>query len=217
MQIKKLKSGKEREREERKKKIWMGVIISAIMVASTAAFALFSKEETSSSSSKQIYNAITFYKQNALWQASIKGSTGERTVSTYYLPQEIENITCERCNFAVLQNFNNKNLYFSLDSSIPYQAAAEAERNLDGLFIRAQPSCLIESENSSFCNEQNLPVKECPTEAGSESVVFELRKNDNNETKVLYYPNCIRIEASNQQDFIKAIDSLIFSIYGVKK
>jgi len=211
MQIKRIESTEAKTKKEKRNKILMGIIISAIMIASTASFAFFSQEEDSSS--KQKYNNFTFNKNGGFWQANSKGIT----VITIYLPQETENITCEKCNSANFNIFQNKEVYFSVDSLIPNNAINEIGRNLKGIAKRMQYSCLQESENSSFCIEQDLPVKTCPEDLYASYFVFEFKQLETNATKVLYSGSCITIEAKDSIEFAKAADAFIFAASEIKK
>ena len=216
MELRKIESAEAREKREKKKKIWIGIIICAIMIASTASFALLSKEENSSTnSSQQKYGNFSFNRQGELWQTT----AGGKDISTLYLPQQTENITCNNCNLASLQSVENKEIYFSVDSSFPFAGINEIERNIQDSAIRLQLSCLKESENSSFCVEHDFPIKTCPQETQNFNniFVFEMRESKNNETKVLYSNGCVKIEAENSTELARAADSLIFAMFKIKK
>jgi hypothetical protein len=211
MQIKTIESAGAKAKREKRNKVLIGIIISAIMIASSASFAFFSQEEDSSS--KQKYNNITFNKNGGFWQANSKGIT----ITTSYLPQETENITCEKCGPVNFNTFLNKEVYFSVDSLIPNSAINEIGRNLKSTAKRMQYSCLKEAENSSFCDEQDLPVKACPEDLYASYFVFEFRQSETNATKVLYSGSCITIEAKDSMEFAKAADAFIFAASGIKK
>lgn len=178
------------EKKEKRNKLILGIVLVALMLFSTAGYALFSSEKTGTI--KVQYKGIDFiYGEDGYWHFFINNVE----FATQHNPLETENITSSLT--ARLESFSNQNLYFTYDSE--RYATEELARNIGRLSSRVQYVCLGECE-------QDLPVKNC-----TENIILV---QDSNQTLIKQEDNCIYI-LSNTENSVRAADKLIFDLLGI--
>lgn len=182
----------EKEKQETRNKIILGLILVGIMIISTAGYAFFSKEKENIKKLK--YNNLEFAMQeDGLWHTKIQNNE----FSFVYNPKDVENVS----SFLTLniQNYFNKPLFFSYESN--RQGVEEIARNIES-FLSRQPqfACLDECE-------EDFPVKNC-----SENIIII---KEMNETLIKQEENCVYI-LGKDEDVLKASDAFIFRILGVQ-
>jgi len=194
--IPKIQSAAEKERKERKTRIWMAIVVTVLLGASTAAYALMETGTTE----KKVYNGITFYRTENGWQPK------KMDIVTSYLPQDVENITID--GNIKLNDFSGV-VYVNALGNADLNAANELIRTLK--VNKATLSCSPKNENESFCAE--LPIKSCDDAAsGSGVIIFE----NSNETSVSYDNYCLTIK-TDSENTLKVVDRIIFGLYGIIK
>ena len=192
--IRRIESAAERERKEKRMRTIMAIVVTLLLGASTAAYALM---ETSSTEKKE-YNGFKFSLGEGGWQEKKSG------IVTSYLPSDVENITLT--GSPKLEDFSG-NAYVAVLSSAEINAVNELLRTLT--IEKAIPVCSIMYENESFCSD--LPIKSCnDASKGNIVIIFE----SSNESSIDYGNYCITIKGSSE-DAAKAADRIIFELYSI--
>ena len=192
--IKKIQTAEEKERKEKRMRIFMTVFVIVILGASTAGYALMETQ----SSEKKSYNDFKFTQTENGWQA--KGMN----FFTSYLPQDVENIT-------VPSNSGNisGNVYLIAIGTEERTAAIELLRATS--ISKLNYACSAKDENSDYCSE--LPIKSCDDASqGNNIVIFERA----NETSVSYDNYCLTVKGESSE-LVKIADRIIFDLYGIIK
>lgn len=184
----------EKDKKETRNKLIMGIVMVAILVLSTAGYAIFSREDNSSGSvEKKNYNGIEFEKMgNGLWVFKLNGAS----FYTNFEPKETENISVP---FVTYQQYSGKNLYIVSEDN---RAKAEIYQNLGRVVSRIQDACFM-GENCT----SDLPEKNCS------SNMILIKENKNIEIKE--EENCIFINAPSSE-ILRATDAYIFKVLGVR-
>jgi len=191
--LKKIQTAEERERKEKRSKTLMAILVTVILGASTAAYALMDTQ----SSEKKSYNGLTFTMTESGWQAK------KMDFFTRYLPSDVENITIPSMN---LNDFSG-NIYLVAIGSEEMSAATELLRTLQ--IEKVILSCTASDESTAFCSD--LPIKSCDdASSGNNVIIFE----STNETSVSYNNYCLTVKGESE-NLVKASDRIIFSLYDI--
>jgi len=192
--MRKIELAGDKEEKEKRKKMWLTIIMVGIMALSTAGFALnFASTETKK------YNGFKFERSDSGW------TTGSLPVATTYLPSDVENISSSGSFQS--SDFSAK-AYIILGQSI----RAPAVELISALPLKnSQMACLPEQENDSDCSD--LPLKSC-YDADSQNAVIIFKES--NETSLSYRGYCLQIQG-DEEGLLKAADKAVFMAYGIIK
>lgn len=202
--------GREKTDEEKQKRnmIIIGVILIGLMVFSTVGYAIF--EGTISESQKTKYKDYEFKTIGSTWQTTLKISGADKTITSYYLPQEVENISVN--GTLLLSDFEGKTIYFiTNNTNNERNAVSKIYSDFQDYFLRSQLACSIENENTSFC--ANLPIKSCD-DANRDSMIVKIIEVQNATASVNYNSGCLRITGSGA-DLMRSSDRILFEAYGI--
>lgn len=189
--MQKLTTKEELEKKSSRNKTILSIVLGALMLLSTAGYALY-RFDNPSIQKKIKYNNIEFsFLDDGYWHFTINN----KNFATQYNPIDTANISSV-LNIR-LANYNSKNLYFSYDSN--RFGAEEILRNIGNYADRVQYACLEE------CKE-DLPVKNC-----SDNIIII---QNINETLIKQEDACVYILADSE-NAVKASDKFIFSILGI--
>jgi len=191
--MRKIKTKAEINKEERRNRLIVGIILVSIMILSVVGYAFFSGGRAEQKKKKINYKGVDFLmNEQGFWQTEIN----EYTFLTAYNPEETENITLDF--YASLNQYYNKPLFIISENNL---ATAELIRNIGDFVGRYQYACLEGEECKG-----NLPLKNC-----TENIIIikqaETIKSYKNES-------CIFIEAPYEQQ-IRATDAVIFKLLGI--
>jgi hypothetical protein len=201
MSLKSIETKTQKVRREKRKTL-AGIIIAAVLVLSTIGFTLMQGYE---SREKETYNGYDFIKQDNLWQTEAKGEV----VATLFLPQEVEDVTT-KTPYISRQDFSDKVVYFIAKNDLERQASFELSKHLPAL--RMQFACLPGDEDE-LCSD--LPEKTCENLTGnSQLVIIQDTTETTNSTEIEYTNGCLEIEG-NQETMMKAIEKIIFIMFGI--
>jgi len=199
MQLKKLSTLASKERENIRNRVTIGCILIGIMVLSTLGYAL--------NRVKFEYSKYKEFKFAHL-QDGWKLVKHPFTITTKFLPQEVENISLE--GSWDVEEFTNLPLYIVAYRDEAKIASMEIIKNLP--FKRVQYVCFDDDVDLEGC--ETLPLKSC----SSERIIFINYISSRNETNIIprIYgkERCIVIEAS-YRDLIRAVDRFIFEVYDI--
>jgi hypothetical protein len=184
--MRRIESKERKRKKEKKNQLIIGVVMIALLVFSTAGFALFSgNDETTQENEKVTHNGYEFIRQNNVWITEIN----TKNHAFFFLPTEIKNISIDITNNVL--TYTNKPLYIVNTNAATNQIAF----NLYPEYIlRVQNACL----NTTNCTN-NYPVKDCQTD---NIIIFQ---NENDTTNVYQNENCIYIEG----DVMKGSDKFL--------
>lgn len=213
MHLRKLSSKEVLERKKRRNQLIVGLILVAIMILSTAGYAI--EREKSESFS---YNGFEFTSAQIGWQIINQPFN----LVTRFLPQDVENISL--AGYWSADDFAGQEVYFIAYTEEEKIAASEIARNLQ--FKRAQYACLEEDADLAVC--QDLPIKTCSDAVISINQASYKDKADNEtaslqeagqeeagiEARIYKKDSCIMIEAE-YNDLIKSADRFLFAVYKV--
>lgn len=202
----KLKSIAHHKTSQEKKKLFMTVFITVIMVSSIAGFAM---TNYTSMDSVKIHNR-KFYSANGIWQTNVNFYGKPLTLKTTILPNET--VKTPDIGFG---DFKDKIVYVALNPDFKSYNLQLFLQLVSGFALRMQNVCLP-SWNFSFC--QQLPVKECSTIPDSFLIIFD----DGNEN-IIKQKNCLILKADinqnqtqqTQTDSNKLIDSVLFRLFNI--
>lgn len=207
------------EREARKKqrlKIILGIIIAVIMVASTIGYAILEREQVQQQSENvTIYRNYTFTKTEQGWQTQFKINDKNIILNSYNLPQDVENISLQ--GTPLLADFLNKVIFITLNTATDIEQEATIQYSaFSNIALRMQLACSKNNENSSFCIEKNLPIKNCDDVDWQTVIVIleELPQESNDSAAIKYKNSCLEIKGK-QEDLKKANDKALFKIFGI--
>jgi hypothetical protein len=202
--MKKLETQSDKESKQRRLRIIIGVIIVALMVFSSLGYAIIQQD---SGSSENKYGNYKFVQTSTGWQVNLKDYG--KTLYTNYLPQEVLNFSG---NGTDLYYYNSKKAYVVISSQQDAQLSSEILTNINDVVSRIQFACSYENENSSFCQETNLPLKDC-SDAGYEVVVFKINSSSN-IASYNYNQGCLILNGQGN-DFIRMSDNFLFKLFKV--
>ncbi|MCX8194232.1 MAG: hypothetical protein N3G19_02615 [Candidatus Pacearchaeota archaeon] len=197
-----------KEKKRQRMNIIIGIIIAFLMIASVIGYALLESYQGEEGQTAK-YRNYKFIKTENGWQTQIKVANQLITINTYHLPQEVENISSE--GKPLLADFLNKVIFIVATTETERQAAFEYN-NFGAIALRMQLACSPENENSSFCVENNLPLKSCE-DADWQTTIIKIKETEN-ETSVNYKNSCLEIKGK-ATDLIKANEKAIFMTFGI--
>lgn len=195
MDIKRIETQSQKEKKDRINKIVIGIILVALMIVSTAGYAVMDRGKQE----KVKYNGFTFERTEQGWQ------TNDNNIEllTRFNPLEVKNISYKLVVSS--SDYNGENVFFEAYTSEERDAANEIAGNIAA--TRVQLACIKENENLTECNE--LPLKDC-----SKDKVFIIKTSNNNETSIKKEDNCVFV-TGNGEELLKATDRFIFSLYKI--
>ncbi len=190
--LKRIESREEIEKRNARKQMAAGIILVAIMVISTAGYAIVDRTKEQAI----LYKGNKFLRAGSGWQLS------NSFITTRFLPSEVDEIQCNCISSA--QEFADRQIYLVAFTDSERIAADEVLRNLQ--FLRVQRACLQEEQNNTGCEE--LPLKSCDDDT------LLIIKTVKNTTMVYEEGKCILIEAPSE-NLTMAADRLVFSLYKI--
>ena len=214
-EIKPLETKGEQARKEKKRfKIIIGIIIAFLMIASTIGYAILEGNPVQQvSQNVTSYKNYDFLQTGAGWQTLLRIDSKNITLNTFNLPQEVENISSE--GSPLLQDFLNKAVFIAAETNKEKQAASQYNA-LGNIVLMIQFACSPERANSSFCIENNLPIKTCE-DAGEEAFIIilqELPENSSEQASVNYKNSCFEVKGK-AEELVKANDKALFMTFGI--
>lgn len=193
--MRKIETKEKIERRSLITKLIVGVILIGLLVISTAGYAFFNQDGSSSQRVK--YNGLNFnLMENGYWEFNIQ----DQVFDVSYNPLETESINAD---FDLsLNEIYNKPLFFV---SVNPSASQEVIQNLGRYVLRYQEVCF----EGIPCEDNTLPVKDC-----SENIIIFKESNLEN-TSITRDNNCVVIDAS-YNDQIIAADRLVFKVLEIQ-
>lgn len=198
-----------KEKKRQRINIIIGIIIAVLMIASVIGYALLENYQNQNEEQTIKYKNYKFIKTESGWQTQIKVLEQSTILNTYYLPQELENISIQ--GTPLLADFLNKAIFIVATTNTEQQAALEYNV-FNKIALRMQLACSPEQENSTFCLENNLPIKSCEDADWQNTII--IIKETENETSVNYKNSCLEIKGKGTE-LIKANEKAIFMIFGI--
>lgn len=205
--IKKIETRESKEKKQRIRNTIIGIVIVALMILSTLGYVIMDRGNGGTGNQGNMsYNGFAFKQTQNGWQTTVQGSN----IITMYLPQEI--LDSNGTGNPSTYNFAGKIVYIDVSSEQEAYASYDLLRNLDLIAQRAQFACSQENENSSFCQDKNLPIESCDS-LDSSSRLINIKTTNSSAT---YSSNngCWTIEGQDSS-LIKASDNFIFKLFGV--
>jgi len=196
--IQKIMTKEQIEKRDRKKKIIISVVLAAIMLFSSAGYAFFSNEDTTTKTEKISYGGIDFVKTNyGTWQFT----QGNYQFETKFMPKDTENISVQISK--TLDNYLQKTLYFGINSKVDIASSGSNEilRNIYSLIERNDLSCLNEN-----CTEDK-PIKDCSVD---NVIIFK----ESNESAIKTENNCLVLYSPIYEQE-RVADAFLFKILGL--
>ncbi len=203
--LKKIETKSGKEIKKRRLNIIIGVMIVALMVFSSVGYAILENDSNSSGSS---YGGYKFVQTNNGWQVTL-ASFSNKNLITNYLPEEVLNYSGTGAD---IYYYNSKILYVIISSQQDAQLSSEILRNINDLVSRVQYACSYDNENSSFCQETNLPLKDC-SDGTSSTTIIKIDSNSSS-TSYNYNQNCLTLNGQGTE-FIKMSDNFLFKMFGI--
>ena len=223
IKLKTLETKKAREEKQRRNQVIMGVFIAVIMVTSIAGFALWNRP-VEEGQKTEVYDNYEFIEFEGLWRTQLDIEGRDIVLNSFYLPQELENITTK--GKPLLADFRKKIVYITINSasSETQQAFSEFWSTLNTFVFRIQIACPKQEANSSFCIERNWPIKSCDDADSSTAIIIineqkakeeeEVEEAKEIETSINYKNGCLVINGKNTE-IVKASEKSIFMIFGI--
>ena len=205
--MKPLKTKTRKEAKRKRNQTIIGLFIAFLMVFSIMGYALLSG--TRQEQSQEIYNGHEFKQTAEGWQTQISIENQAFTLTTAYLPKEVENISMK--GTPLLSAFKFKTIYIIANSISERQAASSFYINLEKIALRMQLACSEQESESDFCVENNLPIKSCD-DASNTVTIIEIKET--NQTSITYKNNCIIIEGKGSE-LVKASEKSLFVVFGI--
>jgi uncharacterized protein YpmB len=203
--IRKIETQTDRQTKQRRLNIILGIIIVALMIFSTLGYAILGN---GSSESEKKYGNYKFIQTATGWQVTLKDFNNKNLI-TNYLPGEVLNYTGTGAD---TYYYSGRTVYVVVASQQEAQSTSEILVNINDLVSRIQFACSYDNENSSFCQESNLPLKDC-SDSGSDTTIIKV---DSNSTKSSYsYEGGCLILKGQGSDFIKMSDNFLFRMFKV--
>ncbi len=192
--MKKILTKSEKEKRERRNKTILGIILTFLLLASTAGFAFFSGDDEVQGKTIE-YNGREFYQDESGYYYTI---ISNKQFAFAYSPYETEDI---QINFnPSILTYSNKPLFIVSDSP---DFTSEIARNLQNSVLRMQEACYDDVEN---CRAE-LPIKNC-----SENLIVLKYENI---TSVTQKENCVIIKTKSGEA-AKAADAFLYKLLGVR-
>ncbi|UZE93862.1 MAG: hypothetical protein IB618_03820 [Candidatus Pacearchaeota archaeon] len=207
MQPLKSKAGK--EAKKKRSQLIIGLFIVFLMVFSVVGYAFLSGTKPEQQG-QETYNSYVFIDTPEGWKTQISIESKSYTITTAFLPQELENITIQ--GTPLLNAFKGKTVYIIANNLSERQAAISLYSNLNKIVFRMQLACSEEESETEFCLENELPIKSCD-DATLEITIVEIKETEN-EPIVNYKNNCLIIEGKGT-DLVRATEKSVFIIFGI--
>lgn len=190
--MRKLETQASKNKKKKQKGIIVGVIMIAILVFSTAGFALFSQDSDSEKSAQKVtFNGFSFQKQDNYWITTIS----QQNHIFFYLPTELNNISINITND--LLTYVNKPLYIVNENA----ARNQIDFNLlTTNYVLRTPNACTNEENCTG----DFPIKNCATD---NVIIYK----ESNITKIYQEDNCIYITGEP----VKGTDKFLQKILGI--
>jgi len=208
--IKSLETRTDKEKKQRTRNIIIGIVIVALMILSTLGYVIVDRSGQEEQSQNNVYNSFKFVSGLEGWQTTI----GTNTITMSYLPQEVLDHNGTGVSSTDLYGFSNKIVYLVISDEQEGYASIDLINNLKLVALRVQFACPIEAENSSFCQDKNLPIKSCD-DADSVSKIIILKNETRSLNSTYDYKNSCLIINGQGSDVIKASDNFIYKLFGV--
>lgn len=212
--MKPLETQAKKERKSRRSQLVISIVIAAIMIFSVIGFAMLERYQGEAPGQNVTsYRNYKFVSTEGGWQTIIRISEQDIAINTYYLPQEVENISSQ--GKPLLSEFVQKELYLVASSALERQAALEYNA-LSKIAKRMQFACSEEKENTSFCVDNNLPIKSCDdvSEATAIVILEELEESSSESSSVNYKNYCLEIKGKGSE-LIRANEKALFMIFNI--
>ena len=202
--MRKIISRYERERKEKKMRLFLGTFLILVMMSSVLGFAFFggglhgggggvptNNGDNGQPNNNLNYNGFEFTNQNGLWVLNFQGDN----FVFRFNPHQVNDIPGFVNPFS---SYHNKPAYV-------YSENPEAEIlvNINNLALRIQNACLEGEE----CANKNLPVKTC----GDNFIIIK----ESNFTEISQQGNCVYIQGPSNS-LVQIADEFLFKILGVK-
>ena len=197
MAIPKLITKTDKEAKDKRRRIFMTIIVAVILITSIAGFSLNWNE-----SEEVKYNGFKFVSTETGW----KTKAGGYEVQTMLLPGDVENISLY--GVASLNDFGGKIYYIAKSWNIP--ALQELGMHLQA--EQFQQACLPEGENETGCSD--VPLKSC-NDASSGSPVIIFKNADKTSAEYSSYCLVLNTDLNDSMSSIKVADRVIFALYGI--
>ncbi|MCL6500474.1 MAG: hypothetical protein K6T16_00360 [Candidatus Pacearchaeota archaeon] len=210
--MKPLETSKAREEKQKRKNVIIGVFISLLMLFSVVGYALLSGYNGEEQEGGVKYKDYVFQKTLDGWTTKVTINNNQITLTTLYLPKEVENITSQ--GSLLLSSFMDRTVYIVANNLSERQAAASLAINLDRVVFRMQGACPSEEQETDYCVDNNLPAKNCDDATQDTTIIILEEKETLQESSINYKNNCLVI-TGNGSDIIKAAEKSVFMIYGI--
>jgi hypothetical protein len=147
------------------------------------------------------------------WQTQININNQNILLNTFYLPQEVENISSS--GTPLLADFMDKVIYLVATTDTERQSITSYSA-LGKIALRMQLACSKEQENSTFCTEANLPIKSCDDVDWQTAIIMfqELNESSNNSATINYKNSCLEVKGKGIE-LVKASEKALFQIFGI--
>jgi|APSaa5957512576_1039674.scaffolds.fasta_scaffold39976_2 hypothetical protein len=193
--IRKIKTQENVSKEQKRKKVWLGIGMVLLLVFSTLGYS-FSSYLAGSDSSENLeseieYNGFDLEKEGFYWNVIIN----EQDFYLQFSPEEVEQINSFGLDKS-LSDYSNKPLYFVGGGA----GVGVISGNLNGHMTRSQEACL-EGFN---CTNERLPIKTCLDNV----IIFN---ESSNLDRVYSNENCVFIEG----DSLRGSEVFLYKILGI--
>lgn len=205
LMLKKIETQAERAKKQQKRNLVIGMIIIFLMVFSSLGYVIV--ENNSSPEQGIKYGNYTFIPAGSAWQTNL--SSFGMLLTTTYLPGDVLDVNGSKADLFYVQD---KIIYLDVSSQQDIQASIDLIRNLEPISSRMQFACSKENENSSFCIENNYPIKNCE-EADSSSLIIII--NSTNLNKGYEFKESCLVVNGQGSDIIKASDNFVFKLFRI--
>jgi hypothetical protein len=188
--IRKIRTQDSIEREKKRNQLVIGIVMTVLIVLSSAGYAIMSREDSSTRTQKVTYGNLVFQSINGYWQTQL----GNKVLYFNNLPQNVSEIPLT-INIT-LNDYSGKTVYIVNNNP----AASSLATSLEGITSRIQEACLNETD----CIEKNVPLKDC----SSYLIVYETAQNNSIEMK----DKCIYLRGD---DFFALTDKLVYRLFNI--
>jgi hypothetical protein len=207
--LRKIETKESRQKKQNNQsKLIIGLVILFLMVFSTLGYAIVQNNNPQTEGEK--YGNYTFVRGASGWETTLK-LFGNKVLSTSYLPREVLEVNSSPVD---LFYFQDKIVYITVRNQQDVQTSVDLSKNLGSIFSRIQYACNYDEENSTFCIEANLPLKNCE-DAGSNIVILIDSKNFNSTVpSYTFKDSCLTIKGEGS-GIMKAADNFIFRLFRI--
>ena len=198
VQISKILTKGEKEKKDTKKKVIISIVLAVIMLFSTAGYAFFSNDESTTKTKKVTYGGLEFQGTDyGTW----KFQAGNYNFETTFNPEETNNISVSISK--TLSDYYEKPIYFGINNrgDISTTGNNEIWRNMYSFLERSDLSCLDEN-----CTEDK-PIKNC---SSNNVLIFR----ESNESFVREEESCIFLYSPIYEQG-RVADAFLFKLLGI--